>query len=90
MARPYKHQSSAEIEAQIQVLLEKKKKALEWETISKITNEVVKRIKEICSNKTVDFTDGEINYIVEPCKNFERNVFKKKQAQEKKEAKEAA
>lgn len=88
MARPYKHQSSAEIEAQIQVLLEKKKKALERETISKITNEVVQRIKEICSNKVVDFTDGEINYIVEPCKNFERNVFKKKQAEEKK--KEAA
>lgn len=63
MARPYKHQSSAEIETQIQALLEKK-------------------------NKAVDFTDGEINYIVEPCKNFERNVFKKKQAEEKK--KEAA
>lgn len=89
MSRGYKYQSSAEIEAQIQVLLEKKK-ALERETISKITNDVVHRIKEICSNKTVDFSDGEINYIVEPCKNFERNVFKKKQAQEKKDAKEVA
>lgn len=64
-----KYRSSAEIEAQIQALLEKKKKALERETISKITNEVVQRIKEIC-------------------KNFERNVFKKKQANEKKETKE--
>lgn len=91
MSRGYKFQSSAEIEAQIQALLEKKKKkALERETISKITNEVVHRIKEICSNKAVDFSEGEISYIVEPCKNFERNVFKKKQAQEKKEAKEAA
>lgn len=79
-----KYSSSAEIEAQIQALLEKKKKALERESISKITNEVVQRIKEICKNKAVDFTDGEINYIVEPCKNFDRNVFKKKQAEEKK------
>lgn len=83
-----KFRSSAEIEAQIQALLEKKKKALERETISKITNEVVQRIKEICSNKAVDFSDGEVSYIVEPCKNFERNVFKKRQAQEKKETKE--
>lgn len=79
-----KYRSSAEIEAQIQALLEKKK-ALERESISKITDEIVQRIKEICSNKAVDLSDGEVNYIVEPCRNFERNIFKKNKANEKKD-----
>lgn len=84
MARKHKTRSSEEIEQEIQRLLALKKKVIERENITKFSNISLERLRKILANHCCEFSEEEINHIFEPVMNFERNVFKKKQAEEKK------
>lgn len=82
MAR--RNRTSAEIEAEIQALMALKKKAIERENITKFSNISIERLRKILANHCCEFSEEDVNHIFEPVMNFERNVFKKKQAEEKK------
>lgn len=64
-------------EKEIKSINEKIKMVKKAENDHKVSNEVKKRIVDIMKNKSVELTNGELHYILEPLVNRENYIARK-------------